>query len=94
MTTKSIGWKANQLVNVPNGQCPDGFAHYWIIETPDGQPTSMGTCRRCGQRKEFFNWFGLDLATRRNCPSVKCSTMKPLSAPKKTIQGGFVDDQF
>lgn len=93
-SSSSMGWSVNQLINIPNGQCPDGGAHYWIIDSPDGQPTSMGTCRNYGQRKEFRNWFGLDLATRRNCPSVKCRSYKPMSAPTKNVQGGFVDDQF
>ena len=29
--------------------------HYWIIECPKG-PTSMGTCRNCGERKVFRNF--------------------------------------
>jgi hypothetical protein len=29
--------------------------HYWIIECPQG-PTSVGTCRNCGERKVFRNF--------------------------------------
>lgn len=29
--------------------------HYWIIECPQG-PTSVGTCRNCGERKVFGNF--------------------------------------
>ena len=29
--------------------------HYWIIECPQG-PTSVGTCRNCGERRVFRNF--------------------------------------
>ena len=29
--------------------------HYWVIECPEG-PTSVGTCRNCGERKVFRNF--------------------------------------
>lgn len=29
--------------------------HHWIISTADG-PTSQGTCKRCGMKKEFYNY--------------------------------------
>jgi hypothetical protein len=28
--------------------------HHWLIETPDGK-TSLGTCRLCGEIREFSN---------------------------------------
>ena len=28
--------------------------HYWVINSPNG-PTSVGTCRLCGDEKEFKN---------------------------------------
>ena len=30
--------------------CP----HHWAIESPNG-PTSYGTCKRCGETREFRN---------------------------------------
>ena len=30
--------------------------HYWSIEAANG-PTSIGTCRICGEKKEFYNAF-------------------------------------
>ena len=33
--------------------CP----HHWVIDTPNG-PTSVGTCKRCGERQEFVNSLG------------------------------------
>ena len=29
--------------------------HHWVIDPPDG-PTSMGRCKRCGEKKEFYNY--------------------------------------
>ena len=28
--------------------------HYWLIESPNG-PTSIGTCKGCGEEREFRN---------------------------------------
>ena len=30
--------------------------HYWVIEVANG-PTSMGECKYCGAKKEFYNAF-------------------------------------
>jgi hypothetical protein len=30
--------------------------HYWDIEAANG-PTSIGTCKFCGEKKEFYNAF-------------------------------------
>ena len=34
----------------------DTCPHFWDIESANG-PSSRGTCRRCGETKEFFNAF-------------------------------------
>lgn len=31
-----------------------GCCHHWLIEDPNG-PISVGTCRSCGERREFKN---------------------------------------
>ena len=31
-----------------------GCCHHWMIEAPNG-PTSFGTCRSCGEVREFKN---------------------------------------
>ena len=31
-----------------------GCCHHWMIESPNG-PTSFGTCRSCGEVREFKN---------------------------------------
>ena len=34
-------------------------AHYWVIESANG-PTSRGTCKFCGEQREFRNsWYDL-----------------------------------
>ena len=33
--------------------------HHWVIETPDG-PTSPGTCQKCGQTGDFYNYINID----------------------------------
>lgn len=30
--------------------CPP---HYWLINTPDGQPSVTGRCARCGEERRF-----------------------------------------
>ena len=30
--------------------------HYWVIDAANG-PTSYGTCKYCGEKKEFYNAF-------------------------------------
>lgn len=30
--------------------------HYWVIEVANG-PSSIGTCKYCGENKEFLNAF-------------------------------------
>lgn len=45
MTTESIEQAAAAAA-----QC----GHHWVIESPNG-PTSTGTCRRCGEIREFKN---------------------------------------
>jgi hypothetical protein len=31
--------------------------HYWVIDPPNG-PISIGTCKKCGEKKEFSNYSG------------------------------------
>jgi hypothetical protein len=46
--------------------CPkakDGSTHHWVIDPPNG-PVSTGTCKKCGEQKDFKNsvefssWYG------------------------------------
>ena len=44
--------------------CP----HFWDIEAANG-PRSKGVCRRCGEKREFFNAFpDFNPLKRRNNP--------------------------
>ena len=49
--------------------------HYWVIEVANG-PTSMGTCKYCGETKEFYNAFPEYNPMRRGG--------NPLNLPKMT----------
>ncbi len=39
--------------------------HYWIIEVANG-PRSVGTCKYCGETKEFLNAFPTYTPLRKN----------------------------
>ena len=46
----------------------DTCAHFWDIEPANG-PSSQGTCRNCGETKDFFNAFpDLNPLKRKNSP--------------------------
>ena len=49
MTTDQITIEAKQPESLP-GLC----VHYWLIGAPEG-PVSQGTCRKCGETREFTN---------------------------------------
>lgn len=34
-----------------------GLDHHWDLEPPDSQ-ISLGTCRNCGSKREFYNYGG------------------------------------
>lgn len=37
-------------IETRSGMC----SHHWVIDTPNG-PTSVGTCKICGEKQEFVN---------------------------------------
>ena len=39
-----------EIVGVAESDC----SHHWVIDSPNG-PTSTGTCRDCGEIREFKN---------------------------------------
>ncbi|MCH8198674.1 MAG: hypothetical protein IIA54_01210 [Chloroflexi bacterium] len=39
-----------EIVGYIESDCP----HHWVIDSPNG-PTSTGTCRVCGEIREFKN---------------------------------------
>ncbi len=49
MTTDQITIET-KLPESVSGSC----IHYWLIDPPDG-PVSQGTCRTCGEQREFTN---------------------------------------
>ena len=47
--------------------------HYWVIEVANG-PSSLGTCKYCGETKEFLNAFPTFNPLKKNS--------NPLAFPK------------
>ena len=50
--------------------------HYWVIEVANG-PRSVGTCKYCGETREFFNAFPTFNPLRKNS--------NPLALPKLPV---------
>ncbi len=62
--------------------CP----HHWIIETPQG-PVRKGTCRVCGEEREFNNSIGF----------TKSSWTRPQvypKAPQSEVEGDGLTGQI
>jgi hypothetical protein len=53
--------------------------HYWIIQPAMG-PVSDGTCRRCGQVREFFNSLPPDVSHRRPLESSRWDLLSDVLA--------------
>ena len=47
--------------------------HFWVIDVANG-PSSMGTCKYCGEKREFLNAFPVFNPLRKNA--------NPLALPK------------
>ena len=56
----------------------NGCQHYWLIEAANG-PSSMGTCRYCGQQREFYNSIQADLNALKRGAAAKPN---PFDLPK------------
>ena len=52
MSTTSSGQSVVQDIPVVDDT---GCQHHWIIESPAG-PVSKGSCRVCGEEREFMNY--------------------------------------
>ncbi len=63
--------KENIQPEIDRSQCH----HFWVIEVANG-PKSAGTCKYCGERREFYNAFPVFNPLRKNG--------NPLSLPKLT----------
>jgi len=63
------------VVLVEGPQC----RHHWLIESPHGA-TSWGTCKHCGERREFSNsatdalWDGEGMPGNREVPVAAYTT--------------------
>ena len=47
--------KQDELAETPEVRHLTGCEHHWVIDKPAG-PTSRGTCRACGEERDFQNY--------------------------------------
>jgi len=45
----------NELLALKATQEQSACQHHWVIDPPEG-PVSKGTCRSCGEEREFLNY--------------------------------------
>ncbi len=45
----------DELLLLEATQEGSGCQHHWVIDPPDG-PVSKGTCRSCGEERDFPNY--------------------------------------
>ena len=65
--------KINEKEKSPTKESKPKCGHYWIIEVANG-PSSLGTCKYCGETREFLNAFPTYNPLRKNS--------SPLTLPK------------
>lgn len=54
-STSSFNTRAERTKTPVTSTVSGAHAHHWRIEEPNGS-ASLGTCKGCGERKEFRNW--------------------------------------
>ena len=47
-----------------------GLGHFWVIGRPNGQ-TSTGVCKKCGERREFYNSYRYSVPGNQKDPLRK-----------------------
>ncbi len=53
MRTKRV--KQEEIAVITEARDLSGCEHHWVIDKPAG-PTSRGTCRSCGEERDFQNY--------------------------------------
>lgn len=61
--------------------------HFWVIEENSG-PTSIGTCKYCGEKKEFFNYIAVSHNPLRTDRMLRGSNTNEVSTSDCTIKRG------
>jgi hypothetical protein len=59
----------------------NGCQHYWMIEAANG-PSSMGTCSRCGESREFMNSMPSLNPLRRGPAAKPAANPNPFELPE------------
>ena len=62
--------------------------HHWVIEKPAG-PTSKGTCRQCGEARDFQNYiegtsWGYDISLEQLAGGSRIPTTRDMRGEKGT----------
>ena len=57
--------RTNEKEKLPAKQEKPACNHFWVIEVANG-PSSLGTCKHCGEIKEFLNAFPTFNPLRKN----------------------------
>jgi hypothetical protein len=55
--------------------------HFWVIEDANG-PSSIGTCKYCGETKEFFNAFPTYNPLKKNGNPLKLPKLPDIDIDK------------
>jgi hypothetical protein len=61
----------------PEEQCH----HFWVIEVANG-PSSVGTCKYCGEKKEFLNAFPVFNPLKKNANPLDLPKLKDVEMDK------------
>lgn len=57
--------------------------HFWVIEVANG-PTSIGTCKACGDEKVFYNAFPSFNPLRKNANPFNLPRMEKVKVEKES----------
>jgi hypothetical protein len=55
--------------------------HFWVIEVANG-PSSFGTCKYCGETREFLNAFPTFNPLKKNSTNLKLTKLSNAQAEK------------
>ena len=58
-------------------------SHHWVIDTPNG-PTSIGTCKMCGEKQEFVNSL-MSVGWEKVTSYGRSINSTQVSTPEKTL---------
>jgi hypothetical protein len=60
--------------------------HFWVIDEANG-PSSFGTCKHCGEKKEFLNAFPTFNPLKKNATIFKLPRLAEIPVKKTDTRG-------